>query len=354
MSRPKQTQSLVRLDPERLDQALRRLAMSKSEFADELDGSVSRDSLSRSTIIKAFAGKPVRIRTARALAEALGVADVHDLIHASEKPKPDPEPEVCGEWEVESQAGGWFTESNDLQYRICRMRHRFIAGRLGRGKEYDLGDSATRERERIENYLCRHAAVSEKLHGDPHVVETLNTFPANDGKSWWVIDRFVAGRTLAESIQSGPLERADLARVMRDVLDGLGTLHQAGIVFRELAPRRVLIADEDGRTLLTDFELAKLLDSEHSVSTSWPDNPWRAPEVGNGQVDARADLYSWARLLVEAATGHLPPPGQDLDALLMAGLPKAVWRVATDCLSPFPDDRPRTVAQVRKRLTRWC
>lgn len=353
MATPKPTQSLVRLDPEHLQLALSKLAMSKTEFADELAASISRNSLSRSTVIKAFAGKPVRIRTARDLADALGVASVHDLFHKAEKPTPDPEPEVCGEWEVAAQQGGWFSESNGLQYRICRMRHRFIAGRLGRGKEYDLGDSDTRERERIEDYLCRHAAVSERLYGDPHIAETLNTFPAADGHSWWVIDRFVAGRTLAECIQSGPLERTDLARLMRDVLDGLGTLHQSGIIFRELAPRRVLIAEENGVTLLTDFELAKLLDSQHSVSTSWPDNPWRAPEVGNGQIDARADLYSWARVLVEAATGTLPPAGQDLDALMMAGLPKAVWRVVTDCLSPFPDDRPGTVAQVRKRLIRW-
>lgn len=353
MTRPEPTQSLVRLDPERLAEALRRLAMSKTEFADELAASMSRDSLSRSTVIKAFAGKPIRIRTARILADALAVASVHELIQSDGKLTSENEPETCGEWELETQTGEWFSESNGLQYCICRMRHRFIVGRLGRGKKYDLRNPNTHERERLEDYLCRHAAVSERLYGDPHIAETLNTFPAADGHSWWVVDRFVAGRTLAECIQSGPLERTDLARVMRDVLDGLETLHQSGIIFRELAPRRVLIAEENDATLLTDFELAKLLDSQHSVSTSWPHNPWRAPEVGNGQVDARGDLYSWARVLVEAATGTLPPIGQDLDALMMAGLPKAVWRVVTDCLSPFPDDRPGTVAQVRKRLIRW-
>ncbi len=352
MTRKRATHSLIRLDPKRLEGALLQLAMSKTEFADELEASVSANSLSRNTVIKAFDGKPIRPRTARDLAEALKVGSVHDLM-VNKDSASDDGPETAGEWEITSQTGGWITESNGLQYRLCRMKHCFIAGRLGRGKQYDLQNSVTREQERIEDYLIRHATVSEMLRGSEYFPETLSTFPAADQKSWWIVDRLVEGQSLSDLLQNGPLDRAILPNVMRNVLEGLSALHQSGIVFRELAPRRVLLIDGGERILLTDFELAKLLDSRHSVSSSWPENSWRAPEVVNGHVDARADLYSWARLLLQAATGTLPPQGRDLDAIMMAGLPKAVWRVATDCLSPFADDRPRSVAQVRKRIRRW-
>lgn len=321
--------------------------MSRTEFADRLDGTVSRN-----TVIRAFAGHPIRIRTARDLAKALRVASLEELLPEDDSTAAD-QPEYCGEWEVTSQLSGWITEANGLQYRICRLQHRFIADRPGRGKEYDLQNPVTRERERIEHYLCRHAAVSEKLRGDPHFAETLNTFPAADRQSWWVVDRLIEGTTLQARLQSGPLARPELAHVMKGVLDSLEALHRAGIVFRELAPRRVLLAQADDRVLLTDFELARLLDSQHSVSTSWPDGPYRAPELASGPADFRVDIYSWARLLLEAATGSLPPPGGDQDALLMAGLPKTVWRVAADCLSPFPQDRPPSVARVRRALSRW-
>jgi len=97
---------------------------------------------------------------------------------------------------------------------------------------------------------------------------------------------------------------------------------------------------DDQRAVLTDFELAKLVDTGPTVSTSWPDDPYRAPEVEDATASERSDLYSWARVLLRVATGEeLPEKGQDGDTLTRVGLPKAVWRVALDCLSPGPSDR---------------
>ena len=65
-------------------------------------------------------------------------------------------------------------------------------------------------------------------------------------------------------------------------------------------------------------------------------------------------LYSWARVLLRVATGkELPAKGQDGDALTRVGLPKAVWRIAMDCLSPGPSDRPKNVKQVLRATGRW-
>jgi serine/threonine protein kinase len=261
---------------------------------------------------------------------------------------------VGSEWEVDGYLGPWITASNGLQFRVCRMRHRFLAERLGRGKWYDLLHLSTREREELRTHLLRHPAVCEQIGLHRHVAENISAAPGADGEAWWVVDRWIDGPTLAEELAGGAYPSHRLPRLMHEVLLGLEGLHSAGVVFRELAPVRVLLAASDGRAVLTDFELAKLLDTGPTVSTDWPDDPFRAPEVEDGNASPRSDLYSWARLLLHAATGEpLPSKGQDVAALTRVGLPKTVWRVASDCLAPGPSDRPKSVRQVLRAIRRW-
>lgn len=343
-------QSGVRLDQARLERELLRLGMTMSGFA------ARETDLDRRTVAKAFKGKPVSIASAMQIASAFGYDDLRHLMASpcdDSRPN-DNAPLLNDEWEIASHLSGWIEASNGLQFRLCRMRHRYVPGRLGRGKQYDLLNPSTRERERLTDYLTRHAAVSERVHGAPEIAETLNVFPSQDQDTWWVIDRWVDGKSLDAILQIGPLDRSILPVVMKSILHGLETLHRHDIVFRELAPRRVIVEQSDGRVILTDFELGKLLDNAPSVSEStWPDDPYRAPEIEGGQVDETADLYSWARILAHAVSGNLPDRGQDIDAVTIAGLPKAVWKSAVDCLAPSPTQRPKTAAHVLHQIRNW-
>ena len=171
-----------------------------------------------------------------------------------------------------------------------------------------------------------------------------------DGSGAWVVDRWIGRTTLADRLAAGRMAKEELLRIMREIALGLEALHKAEIVFRELAPPRVLLADDDGRAVLNDLELAKLLDDAPTVSDGWPEDDYRAPEVDSGNVDVRADLYSWARVLVHAATGGLPECGADADALTRVDLPKGLVRVAADCLSPDADERPQNIQKVIRAL----
>lgn len=108
------------------------------------------------------------------------------------------------------------------------------------------------------------------------------------------------------------------------------------------------------RALLTDFELAKLLGNAPTVSADWPDDPYRAPEVETGSADKRADLYSWARILVHAALGRLPAIGEDAESLSSIELPRALKPLVCDCLSPAPSDRPGSLDKLLRPLRRWA
>jgi serine/threonine protein kinase len=94
----------------------------------------------------------------------------------------------------------------------------------------------------------------------PHIVVNHTSTPAAQEEGWWVIDDWVGDKTLADHLETAPWPKEHLPRLLYEVACGLDALHRAKVVFRELAPARVLMADKDGRAVLTDFELAKLLD----------------------------------------------------------------------------------------------
>lgn len=303
------------------------------------------------------AGKRVFASTAKKLAEGLG-SEVADLL-AEYDPRYVPSKLaesslVEAEWEVAEYLGPGVMASNGLHWFICRMQHRSIRSRMGRGKFYHLSFLPTDDAEKTLTYVGRHGEVSERIGPHRHVAENMTQYLLPDGAGAWVVDRWIGGRMLSDWLGSKPLAEIDLKRVMTEVALGLEALHKADIVYRELSPERVLVADGDGRAVLTDFELAKLLDGAPTVSNEWPEDDYRAPEVESGEVDVRADLYSWARIVVRAAAGRLPKSGEEAEALLMkASLPKGVARMALDCLAPDAADRPSGIKKVLRVVKRW-
>ena len=103
-------------------------------------------------------------------------------------------------------------------------------------------------------------------------------------------------------------------------------MHKAGIIRRELSPRFIYLTDD--RAVLTDFELAQLLDGSQSVSIkdqwSEDDAVYRAKEVGGEEVEPNpnCDLYSWAVILAHALSGQKPRDEQEAAAVLDAQLPR--------------------------------
>ena len=304
-----------------------------------------------------FDGSGVRTSTARLLASHLG-CEVTDLLSPRDPRYVPPALPVgpysgASEWETKDYLEQGRLASNGLYYIVCRMQHRHTVGRQGRGKFYHLSWLPPAVRSASREKLSRHANVCSRIGTHPHVALNLSSTPVNDD-GWWVIDDWVGKQTLADRLQTGALSNGELARVLLQVAEGLQAMHSAGIVFRELAPTRVLLSEQDGRALLTDFELAKLLDGSPSVSSEWPEDPYRAPEVDGGNSTVRADLYSLGKLAIAAAAGGLVDDEAAPVVLGKAGMPKRLTRYFIDCLEPVPDKRPPELAPILKELSRWA
>jgi serine/threonine protein kinase len=357
MHQPQISSEMVYLDRHKLERLRIAAGLSMNELKATLDAGSHR-SVSRNTVDKAFREEGVWPGVARAIAEFFGCGVVELLSPRDPRYEPPAAIPQGLEWEWERESilpPGGLRASNGLYFVVCRMKHRHIPGRLGRGKFYLFGGLSASDREEKHAHAKRHAEVCSRIASHRNLAENESITPVQGDAGWWVVDRWIDARPLATALENGRWQADNLASLMKGIAAGLAALHRVNIVMRELAPLRVLVANDDGRAVLTEFELAKFLEGASSVAPNeaWPDDPYRAPEVDSGEVSVACDLYSWARILVHAACGFLPAPGEDIDALTRVAVPKPVWAIARRCLHPAPTQRPASIDEVLHAIRKW-
>ena len=122
---------------------------------------------------------------------------------------------------------------------------------------------------------------------------------------------YIPGTDLQKKINSGLLDSKEAARYVRDVARAIHHAHQKGVLHRDLKPANVLI-DEHDQIHVTDFGLAKHMDSDSSVTGSGAaiGTPhYMAPEQAGGHSDrvcAESDVYSLGAILFALLTGRPP------------------------------------------------
>jgi serine/threonine-protein kinase PpkA len=103
------------------------------------------------------------------------------------------------------------------------------------------------------------------------------------------------------------------------IADCLAATHENKIVHRDIKPGNVLFR-KDGTLLLTDFGIAKQLDSDRDLTLTGVTvgSPhYLSPEQAKGsRVDGRADIYSLGIMAFEMLTGAKPYVGEsDVDTI---------------------------------------
>lgn len=342
---------LIYFDPALVDFALANQGLSLKQFA-------AKTNLAFNTLRGLHRRQGLHPSSALKIASTLGL-QVSDLFAPWDRRYRPPAlahgPALgVAEWEMTDYLGSGRRTANGLYFIPCRLRHRHTAQRFGRGKFYHLSWVREGLTADIRDKLSRHADVCARIKRHPQIVWNLSSTPTPAQDGWWVVDDWVGARTLADRLDSGPWPREERPRLLLEIARGLAALHAAGVIFRELAPARVLIADADGRAVLTDFELAKLLDGVPSVSGDWPDDPFRAPELDGGATTVSADLYSFGRLTATVLAGTIPDSGQEAAVFAAAGLPKRLQKLLVQSVAPFPAQRLAELPPLLKELTRWA
>lgn len=200
----------------------------------------------------------------------------------------------------------------------------------------------------------------------PHILPVFD-FGESGGVTFFVM-RYLETGTLKTRMEAGPLSLIEIDRIFTQLAEALGYAHAHGIVHRDLKPANALV-DENGNVFLTDFGIAKLLESASPRLTQTDailgTPAYISPEQAKAEsVDNRSDIYSLGIILYEMVTGRvpfvadtplavilkhisdpLPPP-----SIVKPDIPDPIERVILKALAKEPGDRYATAAEF---LSAW-
>lgn len=215
-----------------------------------------------------------------------------------------------------------------------------------------LGDAGVRSRFRRE--IDAAIRVSSR-----YTARVLDADPAADPP--FLVTEFVAGLTLAARVaEAGGLDDAAVTGVAVGVAAGIGAIHAAGVVHRDLSPNNVMLTAEGPRII--DLGIAWVDDATTMTQTGGiiGTPAYMAPEVVRGQaVGPMADVFAWGLLTHYAATGTSPFGTGPTQAMLyrivhdepdLTGLADPLRGLVAAALSKAPEQRP-SAAQLVRRIT---
>ena len=185
-----------------------------------------------------------------------------------------------------------------------------------------------------------------------------------DGDAYLVVE-YVPGRNLAEVRRDGPLDLAQVVRILAQLAEGVAAVHARGLVHRDIKPANVILHD-DGTPRLVDFGLAAHLGGGRLRGRSGSP-PYMAPEQARGEwdrIDFRTDVFGLGGVLYKLLTGHEPHAGSTVTEILERAqkaditpprqldptIPAPVEAVCLKALAAAPENRYTTALEFAAAL----
>jgi serine/threonine protein kinase len=161
------------------------------------------------------------------------------------------------------------------------------------------------EADQLERFRREARAAARLSH--PNLVSVIDA--GEDEGRPYIVFEYVEGDTLKKRIQNdGGLPTDEAVAYGIEIGRGLIAAHGRKLVHRDVKPQNVLI-DPDGRAKVTDFGIARSLESAGLTATGrvLGTTDYVSPEQAMGEdVDERSDVYSLGIVLYEMLVGDVP------------------------------------------------
>jgi eukaryotic-like serine/threonine-protein kinase len=205
----------------------------------------------------------------------------------------------------------------------------------------------------------------------PNVVRIISV-DVDRGDPYYTME-YGAGGTIADRIKAeGPFEPHEAARLCIQLADALATAHDARTLHRDIKPSNVVLT-ADGTPKLSDFGLAKLMDTEDDLTRTTQaigTAAFMPPEQISrkfGDYGPPTDVYGLGATLYAMLTGKAPFEGDSNEdiiskvksnqpprpRMLCPNLPMALEAVVLKCLEKRPANRYASAAELAADLERF-
>src|SRR5438067_10252898 len=192
-----------------------------------------------------------------------------------------------------------------------------------------------------------------------------------DGSCYFSM-KLVEGGQLDEVVRSEPIPLRCAVELIAKVARTVHYAHEHGILHRDIKPGNILL-DQKGEPHLTDFGLARLVETESTVTRTMEvlgTPSYMAPEqaIGNNaQLTSATDVYGLGAVFYQLLTGHPPFAGgttYETIKLLLDTEPRQprLWNPKIDrdlsticlkCLEKDPKRRYSSALALAEDLERW-
>ena len=199
----------------------------------------------------------------------------------------------------------------------------------------------------IKTRFLREAETAAQL-SHPNIVP-IYTVDELEGLVFFVM-AYISGDNLAKRLHdAGVLPVEDVRRVTREVADALAYAHERGVVHRDIKPDNILLDAATGRTMVTDFGIARAAsggDAGRLTATGMAIGTpaYMSPEqaAGDREIDGRSDLYSLGIVAYQMLVGEPPFVANSTPAMLVKHISERPTPV-TQRRSDIPQDLARAV-----------
>ena len=174
----------------------------------------------------------------------------------------------------------------------------------------------------IRTRFLREAETAAQL-SHPNIVP-IYSVDETEGLVYFVM-AYVSGDNLAKRLHDvGVLSVEDTRRIAREVADALAYAHERGVVHRDIKPDNILLDAATGRTMVTDFGIARAAsegDAGRLTATGMAIGTpaYMSPEqaAGDRTIDGRSDLYSLGIVTYQMLVGEPPFVANSTPAMLV-------------------------------------
>ena len=259
--------------------------------------------------------------------------------------------QMLGSYRIISQIGQGGMASVYKAYQPSMDRHvaiKVLPSQLAESKEF------------VARFQQEARIIARLEH--PHILPVFD-YGESDGVAYFVMRYLEAGTLKDRMVARRPLPLDEIDRIFTQLTDALSYAHGHGVVHRDLKPANALV-DSQGNLFLTDFGIAKLLESASPRLTQTDaimgTPAYISPEQAQARtVDQRSDIYSLGIILYEMVTGQvpfeaetplaiilkhvsdpLPPP-----SLIKKDISQTLEQVILKALAKDPTDRFETAAE---------